>query len=407
MKNNYPRYVRFELEKIYDGLPSLEKADIEEFLKYCKITAGQKKIEDIKRSIVQFRDIIEKPLSQSTLEDLRGYLSLLNSKSGREKYTKNGLKSHIRRYLEYKFKDWSERFEAFKDIKLQNGFNEKKINEGTILKKPQIEKIMKKEHDILKKTYFLTLYQSGLRPGELRDLLWKNVDLNTDGEISDLHIYATKTGKARTVYIKEASFYLARLKENATSEYVFPSLENDKEPISKATANRWISDMGKAVKIKAFPMLLRHSRATELYTNLPSKIAQKFMGHGKDMSDIYSHISSKELKESMLRTVYSFQELPPEQKDKMQGEIDTLKQKLSNKDKIESVQNEMNDINQKILMLVLQKPKSAVKEAQSLMAQMAKLKSKIEKYRKNQPEDTEDRYVAYTEDENKKKVILN
>jgi hypothetical protein len=69
------------------------------------------------------------------------------------------------------------------------------------------------------------------------------------------------------------------------------------------------------------------------------------------------------------------------------------------------LQSELNDINQKALMLVLQKPKST-KDAEALIVQMAKLKSKIEKYRKGQPENTEDRYSAYVEDENKNKIIL-
>ena len=90
--------------------------------------------------------------------------------------------------------------------------------------------------------------------------------------------------------------------------------------------------MGNAAGLKIFPYLLRHTRAHELYTQMPSKIAQKFMGHGSDMSELYAHISSKDIKDSMLKTIYSFQEPSHEKKhqleleiDKLRGEIDVIR----------------------------------------------------------------------------------
>lgn len=323
MMKSYPNYKRFELEKRFEKLPRDEKALIKDFLMYCRISAGDRKLQDIQRNLIQFQHIIGKSLKETTLQDLRFFLSLLNS-SDRTNYTKNGIKVHVRKFLMYHFKDWSVRFEEFKDIKLQKGFNEKKINDHTLLKKEQIELIMKKEKDLDRKALFITHYEGGVRPCEISNLTWDNIKLNADGDISEIYIYATKTEKARTIFVKEATFYLKKLYEIAKSKYVFPSKHNINQPLPTGTIHRYISEMGQNVGIKLYPYLMRHSRATELYKNMPSKVAQKFMGHSKDMSDVYAHISSNDVKESMLKTIYNIEEMPPEKRTELEKKVEVL-----------------------------------------------------------------------------------
>ncbi|MBU1051259.1 MAG: site-specific integrase [Nanoarchaeota archaeon] len=315
MKKSYPEYrkLRINKEQLYNKLTNAEKKIVDDFISYCAIGSGQNKLNDIKANILQFRDIIEKPFKEINLKDLRDYLVLLN-KSGRTKYTTNGTKIHVKRFLKWYFKGWSERFDELKDIRLMEAFNHEKINEGTLLTKQDIEKIMQKERNLSKKTFFISLYESGLRPIELRTLKWKNIRFNTDGDISELHIFATKTSKARTVFVKESTYYLQQLKEEVDGDYVFPSVMKQNEPISKASATLWIKGMGKKTLGRdIFPYLIRHTRATELYLNNP-KVAQKFMGHKKDMSNIYTHLSSKDVKENLLQTVYKLEDVPPEEK---------------------------------------------------------------------------------------------
>jgi len=328
MRTTYPLYRKGKLEAIFNKFPKAEKETIDKFISYCAIGSGERKLADIKRNITQFRDIIQTSLDKITLQDLRDYLALLN-KSNRKKYTTNGIKTHLKRFLRWKFKDWSERFDELKDIRTQSAFNHERINEGTLLQKEEIEKVMKKETKLDRKTFFITLYESGLRPIELRTLTWKDLKFNTDGDISEIHIYATKTSKARTVYVKESTFYLKKLQEDKESDYVFPSIKDSNKPITKGTATFWIKEMGKkALGKDIFPYLIRHSRATELYLNNP-KVAQKFMGHGKDMSEIYTHLSSKDVKDSLLQTVYQLEDLPPEEKGKFEKRIKELEEKLS------------------------------------------------------------------------------
>jgi integrase len=328
MKESYPRYGRFGLEKIYKTWPESEVEQVEQFVSYCAIGAAQRKLGDIRRNLIQFRDVVGKSFSEIDLQDLRRFLALLNG-SNRKEYTRNGIKAHVRRFLKWRFKDWSQRFEEFRDVKLKNGFNEERINEGTLLTKEQIEAIVNRERDFVRKTFFLTLYESGLRPGELRTLKWKSVHLNTGEGISELHIFATKTSRARTVFVNGATPYLQKLFEAAQSDYVFPAVDNKDAPLPKATCHHWIKEMGAAAELDIFPYLLRHTRAHELYSKMPSKIAQKFMGHNSDMSELYAHISSQDIKDSILKTVYNLGDLPKETKHRLELEVADLRRALA------------------------------------------------------------------------------
>lgn len=341
MKDKYPDYVKYELEKLYSSLPKTEIKDLEDYLVYCRINAQERKVSDMRRSILQFRDILQKPISETDLEDLRTFLAMLN-KSNRKQYTRNGIKVHVRKYLKWKFKNWSERFDNFDDIELVKAFNEEKINENTVLKHEDIQEIIDKEPNLTKKTLFMTLYESGARPNEVLTLTWDKVKLNSDGEISELNLFASKTKKARTVYIKDATFYLSKLKNIGNRKgYIFHSPYDNNIPLLKATALRWIQDMGKRVNKHIFPYLLRHSRATELYTNMPSKVAQKFMGHGSDMSNIYEHMNSKDLKESMLKTVYKKEELSHQDENRIDNEIKKLQEEIKS---FKEMHNKLKDI---------------------------------------------------------------
>lgn len=342
----YPTFKRGEVQKAFNKLPKKDKEVIESYIKYISITSKSRvRLENNKRGLTEFRILTNRPLDKITLKDLRGFLALLNT-SEKTQATRNDLKHTVKRFLKWKFKDWSERFENLKDIKLVMRINEEKINSNTLLKKEDIEKIIKEEPRLFWKAFFITLYESGLRPIELRTLVWKNIKFDTDKEgLSEINIYATKTHRARTVYIKESTFYLKRLREGSKSELVFPSPRDKTKPMSKELPAMWLRRISqKVLGRQVYPYILRHSRATELYTNvgIPDKTAQKFLGHSKSMADIYTHLSSKDVKEAVSKTIYKTEELPPQKKHKLEQQILALtrlskfliKKELKNKKKL-------------------------------------------------------------------------
>lgn len=335
MRKEYPDYKRGDIEKVFNKLPISERKTIDEFISYCSIGAGENKLKDIQRSITQARDIIDKPFDKWELKDIRDYLALLN-KSNREKWTTNGIKAFLKRFIRWKYKDWPIRFDNLRDIKMVRAFNEEKINAETLLKKEEIEKIMKAENKVYWKAFFITLYESGLRPCELAGLTWKNINFNVDDDLSEINVYATKTSRARVVYVKEATYYLKKLFEEKEKDVVlvFPSARDKNVHVSKQVISMWLKALSKKALGRAVnPYLLRHTRATELYTNanISPKVAQKFLGHGKDMSDWYAHLSSKDVKDAMTKSIYSLEIMPEKKKHELELKIEKMEREQDQK----------------------------------------------------------------------------
>lgn len=340
---DYPTFKRGEVQKIFSKLSKSDQTIIEDYVKYISITSKSSvRLGNNKRGLTEFAYLTEKSLDQMTLEDLRGFLSKLNN-SNKTQATRNDLKHTVKRFLKWMFKDWSERFDDLKDIKLIMRMNEEKINANTLLKKEDVEKIIKAEPKLFWKTFFMTLYESALRPIELRTMLWKNIKFDVDkNDITEINVFATKTHRARSVYVKEATFYLKKLKEESKSDLVFPSIRDNTKHINKDLPAMWLKRISKKVLGReVFPYILRHSRATELYTNagIPDKTAQKFLGHSKSMSDIYTHLSNKDVKEAMSKTIYEtkVKDITPDKRHKLEIEIDKLKKENKEfKDKVET-----------------------------------------------------------------------
>lgn len=314
-----PRFKRGDSQRHYSKFPKSEREAIDGFIKYVSITSkSNRRLSNNKLSLITFRKFVNKPFEKVTLEDLRDFLALLNN-SDRTESSRNELKHTIKRFLKWKFKNWSERFNSLEDIKLKMGMNEEKINSETLLKKKDVDDIMNEEKSLFWKTFFITLYESGLRPIELRTLLWKKIDFDVDDDISEIHIFATKTHKARSVFVKEGTYWLKRLKEESDSDLVFPSVRDKTKPLGKELPAVWLKRISEKVLGRpVYPYILRHSRANELYKSaeISDKTAQKFLGHKKSMSDIYSHLSSDDVKEAMAKTIYKKKQVLTKKKEK-------------------------------------------------------------------------------------------
>jgi len=343
--DKFPTFKRGGVQAVYKKLPKKEKDIIELFVKYVSITSSsERRLENNRRTLTQFRYITGKDFDKTTLQDLRDYLSLLKA-SKNTNATQNEFKASVKRFLKWRFEDWSKRFQNLEDIKLHMKMNEKRINSETLLSKEDVEKIVKASKKTFWKAFFLTLYESGLRPIELRTLTWNRIKFDVEDNLTEINIYATKTSKARSVYINQAAFFLKKLKDerkDKNNPLVFPSDRNPNVPISKGVLSLWLTQISeKTLGRKVFPYLLRHSRATELYTNanIPDKIAQKFLGHNKSMGEVYTHLSNKDVKEAVGKTIYKFEDLLPEKKHELEKKVDRLTEiiKQDNKELRESL----------------------------------------------------------------------
>ncbi len=325
--NEYPKFKLFELQNIFNQFPIKDKETINKFVQKCSISAGSHKVGNIKRVVVQFRHVINKSFNKITLDDLQKFLMLLN-KSGRTKYTTNEIKSHIKRFLKWQFKDWSERFDNLKDIKCYaDARNYEKINASTLPTKQDIENMFKAETNLFWKTFLILLYETGCRPSEIRLLTKNKVRLNVNGEITEIEIYATKTGKSRVVYISNGTPYLKELMKQNQSDYIFLSKQKENLPISKQSVNIWFNKLTfKVLGKKLYPYFLRHKRARELYVemrNIKEGEASKFLGHNISMRKVYENMSKDDL-EKVAGLIYQTDILPPEKKHELEIKIERL-----------------------------------------------------------------------------------
>ncbi len=348
MLKTYPVFKVKGVDKFYDTLPTSEKKIIKNYLEYRRArgVSTDNKIKDIRRYILHFRKIIDKNFNKVDLKDLRSVLALINQ-SPLSDGARNNLKIDIKNFLRYLFKDWSYKFNDFDDVKVSSSSikNEKKINSKNMFTPEDIEKCMKHENSNYWKAFLMVQYEGALRTMETRYLKWNDIKFNVDGDISEINIYATKTKKARTIFIEKATYYLKKLKEeqentDKKSVYCFHSKNNLNQPVDKNSVSYWFRTLTeKALGDKRWNYLLRHSRATELYRlaeqgKISKDVAIRFMGHSEDMSKVYTHLDTKEIKQMLKDQVYKIEDVP---EDKI-NEFEKLKMQFA------EMQRELKDI---------------------------------------------------------------
>ena len=383
MLSQYPKFKRNDIENHYKKLPKAEQTIIKEYLDYRRArgVTTEQKIEDIRRYITQIRVILDKNFNKIDLKDLRILLAIINQ-SWLSDGTKNNLKIDVKNFMKYLFKDWSIRFNGLEDIKKNYTTNEKKINAKNMFSKKDIESCMKHETKMYWKAFLITQYEGALRTKEVRFLKWNDIKFNVDDDISEISIYATKTKKARTIFVKEATFYLQKLKEEQEniqnkSIYCFPSKKNINEPIDKWGVSMWFRNLTKkALGEMRWNYLLRHSRATELYRlaeqgKISKDTAIRFMGHSEDMTKTYTHLDSQEVKEMLKEQIYKLEDLPPEKKAELEKKIEEQQKTIDNISKRAGIQTKITQI-----LLKLQLGQITKKELEQEKNNLKKLMTK-------------------------------
>jgi integrase len=343
MLKEYPRFERGQIQDFYDKLSKEEQQLFSDYITYRQARGlnNPDKAKDTKRYLLQLRFILDKPFSKIELRELRSLLVVINN-SWLADIPKNMIKVDLKNFLKYLFTDWSSRFANLEDIKLDSNPSRKRpITPQILFKKEDIENIMLHEPKMFWKAFFIVQYEGGMRTGEVRFLKWDDVKLNVDGDLSEITIYATKTKKNRVVFVKEASHYLQRLKQeqenlNQKGIYIFHAARDKNKPVDKHVVSNWFRNLtGKVLNRGAWSYLLRHSRGTELRRlvkqgKISKDISVAFMGHSEKMNDSYSHFEDQEIKEMLKNQVYKLEDIPEEKKHELEGEIEKLKKENVN-----------------------------------------------------------------------------
>lgn len=339
--------------ELYENLPKEEQEVLDRFKDYSLITASKDRAEEGVREVLRFKKITGK-LLDADLEDLRYFLKELKRSSFAD-YTKNKVKNYIQRFLKWKFKDWSVRFNEFEDIKINgDAQNKKPITSKTLFTPEQVELLVEKEPSLYWKTFYSVQYEGGLRTKETRTLEWSNVSFEDDG-FTTLSIPSKKnkngTIKVNPVIIKTSGNFLKRLKEEQEkygikTKYVFPSPSNPNQYISKTGNIRFKKLCKEVLGREGNNYLLRHSKGTELQKKiregtLSKDNAVEFMRHSQKMFDkVYSHMDKEDIKHLMKKQIYNTKELTSKEK----SEISKMKERMDNMEK------EMNVVKKRLLV---------------------------------------------------------
>lgn len=355
MLKEYPQYKRGDTERFYSSLSLSEQKTIDDFLSFKATTIKSKgRLQDAKRNILQFRQVVEKPLTELTNQDVIGYLGILNNSKLRNN-SRNNLKADVQRFLQKNYKDWSIRFDNLEDIKFSSkGIRNHRINSQTRLSKEDIEKLINECSDTFLKTFMLVQSEAGLRTQETRFLKWSDISFNINGELSELRIDATKTETERYPQVNKATKWLKMLKAGSSSPYVFPALRNPNTPIDKGYISKHIRLMSKKILGREiFAYMFRHETSTRLIAKvlggkLPAPTYEKFMGHSfKQGLKAYNQLTNEEDKEIFKKNMFELdvEDLPEAKKNEYEEKIKQQDSKLEAQSKdIEFLKEQIKEI---------------------------------------------------------------
>ncbi len=320
MKRNYPNYKLTGTAFIKSSLKLNEKKILKDFLTYCSITAGKKKVILIETKMLQIRDVMEKQYNSITLKDLRGFLSVLNN-SDKSPGTQNDCKKVLKRFLKWKYKDWNIRFEELRDVKLKDDVNHERLNSDTMLKLEQVQALIDGAEIPRYKALIMLTYEVGARPEELLKLKWKDLDL----ENKKVKLHSAKTGKVRTNRFDKAKSYLERYKQEypygiaKTDDFVFVSPQDRDRGLGVVAWDMFFKKLSmRSLGRFTTPYILRHTRLSPLIQTLSPRAYETFAGHSLAVGmKYYGHLPSKKIEKEIDDKLYALEELSKEEKNEI------------------------------------------------------------------------------------------
>jgi len=264
------------------------------YLEFKKTSIKSKeKLQDIERYLSMFLNSSKKPLDKFSDKEIINFLNSLEYSIG----TINNIKYFIISLLKWSYVDWSSKFRNLEKV-CKTQTPPKTYTPDQMISFEDFEKIVKQEDNLMWKTYWLVFFYGGFRPSEACSLKWENVFFEPEGVVIKL-----RTGKTRKDFIKslpkEAEHTLKELKQNSSSEFLFPSIMRKTSHILSPTVCARLRRISKkALGKSVVPYQLRHSIGTLLYGDDSKKdddVAQQ-MGHTKNMRMTYKNLNGEQIK---------------------------------------------------------------------------------------------------------------
>lgn len=307
----------------------MTKQALEDYYTYCLSTCSEARLKKVKRVLQLARKVIRKDLTKLKVPDVVKYLAYINQSDYRP-YTKNDHKKIFKRFLKWYYKDidmieGDKVREGFKGVSKKRAFNYEKINENTLLKPKDFEKLIRAAGNLKWKALISLMYEGALRPCEIQKLKWGNLKFSESENLCRVSFISPKTKDYRKFPVQDCIVHLKRWREEfqfpdrTEKDYVFPGQKDREKPLGNGVITQMFKRICKKAGVEnIFPYLLRHTRITELKKmGLSSDIVSKFAGHGIEIDELYTHLSSEDIENTLLKSVYVTEELSEEEKDEI------------------------------------------------------------------------------------------
>lgn len=288
------------------------KDEGEKFLEYCGITAGSSSIIKIKNKLAIVNRFYKDKTDNLKLEDIHRFLSWLN-KSDYAKGTKNDIIKTFKRFLKWKYKDWSERFNGLKDAKMIANSG-RQLDKEDLLTPDEMQLIVNSTDSIKYKTLFLLFQETACRPEEILKLKWKEINWDK-GEV---RLHSNKTDKTRFIPIKNSIGHLQRYKKECFA--TIPRADDKVFDLTDQAVLDYLGNLEKRIGFTKhlYPYLWRHSILTNMIKKLSPKSYELFSGHSLETGmETYAHLDTDDLRQELNDKIYHLEELTKEEKDEI------------------------------------------------------------------------------------------
>lgn len=169
--------------------------------------------------------------------------------------------------------------------------------------KPEEVEVILKNSDEKWARFYKFILQTGLRLGEIINLLWENVDSELENPkifIKSTKDWKTKTGKGRIIPLNKTALEIINKQLNNGSDYVFPDVDGDKFEKHKPLRElkKILSKLGMEGDLHQF----RHTFGTVYVSSKAGTLfdLSKIMGHSNTKTtEIYVHLSDEYLRETL------------------------------------------------------------------------------------------------------------
>ena len=364
MKERLDDY-RYKIKDLINGLSKTDKKVLDDYIRFRRTKASDDKCNHYQTKIVILRDVSDIPFDKFDDKEFIQELLILIKNSDRELTERNELRKVLKNFLKWKFNN-AELLDAIA-LEKQPKVNKRKIYKNTLPTDEEVAILFKGCKNLKEKCMLTIQEELGLRPNELLNLKWKNIKFYDDH--ADVTITSTKNGVTRILPFVTGLVHLLRWKnefkypDRREDDYLFPSKIREK-PHYRVYLSMLYRRICVASDIRILnPYLLRHRRCTQVYQKTKDlKLTAKFGGHSIEIAEsVYQQFDEEDIKDFLMEKVYGVTEPDIQTKNKMQKEIDDLKEKVKDIENIKLILKNL-DAHKKALDIVKAEEQEKVEE---------------------------------------------